>query len=207
MDLRSEDTIVRQIEQNLSNNMNDNLFQTGRATPTSRAITRKNQVTDKSEEALAFGEASQEVPLVSYDYINNSQGLTRAEYIRQAREACLRQLSATQIYSRPYDVNYIDPEEASSEQLDQKKAKVMRMFHNGLEDENIKEKVNSNPRINAYRSVIIRSVCAVALFLTIFVIDKYDIQIGNITNKMIQEYVMGNDALKDLENILVTWLK
>ena len=88
MDNKNEDTLVRQIEENLSNQINENY------------------------------------PLFTNDYINNTPiTLSRAEYIRQAREACLRQLSNAQVYSRPYDVNYMDTETLNPEQNTNKKQK------------------------------------------------------------------------------------
>lgn len=207
MDTPSEDTIVRQIEKNLSDNMNDNLFLTGRVIESNKQTVRNRYTSDKSEEIPVSKEADRDYPLVSYDYISNSPGLSRAEYIRQAREACLRQLSAVQIYSKPYDVNYMETDTPADEQLNQKKAKVMKLFHNNLEEENTQKKENTVRDLLSYRSLILRSVCAIALFLSIFLVDKFNVVIGKFSYGMIQEYVTGNDALTHLENILVTWLK
>ncbi|MDD3173886.1 MAG: hypothetical protein PHF63_09525 [Herbinix sp.] len=207
MDMKHEDTMVRQIEENLTNNMNDNLFLTGRTVENNKISVKNNNSYNRAEEVKNSGEERPDYPLFSNDYIINSTGLTRAEYIREAREACLRQLSATQLYGRPYDVNYMEADSVSNEQLNHKRAKVMKMFHNGAYEDNKKREENTVQEVGAYRSLIIRSVLAIVLFLSIFAFDKFDLKIGNVTNKTIQEYVTGNDALQDLENILVTWLK
>lgn len=214
MDTRMEDTMVYQIERNLSNNMNDNLFQAGRAVENSRALAGDGNLyikADESEKTKASEDEKNDYPLVSNEYINNTSGISRAEYIRQAREACLRQLSSVQIYSKPYEVNYMDAETAPNDQLNQKKANVMNLFRNEdvkeKENEDKKVKDNTGQEMSTFRSIMLRSVCAIVLFISIFLIDKFDVQIGNFTHKTIQEYVTGNDALKQIENFIVTWLK
>ncbi|HWT76851.1 MAG TPA: hypothetical protein VN258_19295 [Mobilitalea sp.] len=205
MDTKSEDKIVRQIEKSLSNNINENLFLTGRVFDHNRTSVNGNTalaVTDNPKNKEAEQE---EYPLVSKDYISDSPiTISRAEYIRQAREACLRQLSNTQIYSRPYDVNYMEPVEESPEQFNNKKAKAWNLFH---EEEAASKEVDTPQEIASFRFLIIRTICAVVLFLTIFLIDKFEFTIGNLTPGMIQEYVTGNDSLQSLEDFIVTWLK
>jgi hypothetical protein len=217
MDTRNEDTIVHQIERNLSNHMNDSLFLNGRASDHSRSAAENNKLAmnhtmtvyqpEKADQEKMTEVTQQELPLVSNEYISNMTGISRAEYIRQARESCLRQLSNTQLYSRPYDVNYIDTEPAANEQLNKKKAKVMKLFHTGTEETSPEEEMSTPEEMASYRSLVIRGVLAIMLFLCIFAFDKFNLKIGDLTNSMIKEYVTGNDALKDLENILVTWLK
>ncbi len=207
MDSKNEDTMVRQIETNLSNNINDNLFLTGRMLEGNKATLGRKQLTAMADDVITADVANQNYPLVSNDFTNHSVSLSRAEYIRQAREACLRQLSAVQIYSKPYDSNYMDAEEESNDQLNQKKAKVMKLFHNDTEEETEQSTQNTVNGLGIYRSIIIRCVCAILIFASIFMIDKFNVKIGNVTNKTIKEYVMGNDVIKDLENIIVTWLK
>jgi hypothetical protein len=202
MDTKYEDNMVRQIESNL-NNSNENLFQNGRA---------ENQLIPRSDSKLVHLDNRKdntnelvEYPLVSNDPIGNSGMITRAEYIRQAREACLRQLSNVQIYTRPYDVNYMEPDEAD-EPFSVKKNKAMNMFHNETEDQTTGLK-NTQQQLASYRSLVIRCVCAIVLFLSVFAFDKFNVKIGQVTNKVVQEYVTGNDALKDLEQIIVSWIK
>ena len=59
----------------------------------------------------------------------------------------------------------------------------------------------------SYNFLIIRMVCAIVLFLAIFLIDKFDLKIGDFNTNMIQEYVTGKDNMKYLEERIVTWIK
>lgn len=197
MDTKSEDKIVRQIEKSLSNNMNENLFLTSEHT---------NSVVVTKEEGKKELE-DPDYPLFSYDKINDSQiTMSRAEYIRQAREACLRQLSNSQVYSRAYDVNYMEAEAVIADQpLTNKKEKAWKLFSDEPRTDSMEE--DTPGEIASFRSLIIRTVCAVVLFISVFVIDKFELSIGKLTHTMIQEYVTGNDSLQVLENFIVTWLK
>lgn len=215
MDNRNEDKIVRQIEKNLSNNINENLFLSGRSpenrrtTEYSRLLAGNNALLVSPEDSSGHNNAeaeNQDIPLVSSGYINNTPGISRAEYIRQAREACLRQLSNAQLYSRPYDVNYMDQENNAAELPDNQKDNAIKLLQNDSKNELLPEE-HSQQELASYRSLVIRCVCAIILFLSIFAFDKFNLKAGTITNKTFQEYVTGNDALQDLENILVTWLK
>lgn len=208
MDTKNEDTMVRQIEQNLSNNINDNLFLTGRVVKTNRLPMKEEASFELDGDTKKLDSLSPDYPLVSYDYINTVPStVSRAEYIRQAREACLRQLSSAQLYSRPYDVNYMETTAQQPEQLEHKKAKVWKLFHDDAIEDNRQAEENSPQEIAAFRALIIRTVCAIVLFLAVFLIDKFDFKIGNMTPTMIKEYVTGNDTLQELEDIIVTWLK
>lgn len=208
MDIKNEDTMVRQIEKNLSNNINDNLFLTGRIAENNR-LPMKDKY-DMEAEAKKTGAGDPDYPLVSYDYISTiPTTVSRAEYIRQAREACLRQLSNVQLYSRPYDVNYMDAavEGTQQQQLEHKKAKVWKLFHDSTFPEGRPAEENSPQEIAAFRSLIVRMVCAIVLFLAVFLIDKFEFKLGNITHTMIREYVTANDTFQGLEDIFVTWIK
>jgi hypothetical protein len=83
----------------------------------------------------------------------------------------------------------------------------MRLFHDGFQESASAKEENTPQEIAAFRALIIRTVCAIVLFLFIFVVDKFEISIGKITPGKIQEYVTGNDSLQELEDIIVTWIK
>ncbi len=238
MDNKSEDSMVRQIEKNLSQNMNDNLFLVGKE-PDTRMNQQTNSlhVNDKTArpgtmnayrvEETYFGGNNKikrdisvhdpEFPLVSYDHINDSLAVSRAEYIRQAREACLRQLSDLQVYSKPYDVNYMNPESDAAQESIPKKAKTWNLFREGHEDrpednrysmDTVKRSEDGTPQeLAAFRFLVARMVCAVVLFLTIFIIDKLDLKIGSLSNEKVQEYITQNDMMDNIEDYIVTWLK
>ena len=205
MDIKNEDTIVRQIEKNLSNNMNENLFLAGN-------LYGGNSYPEKRTTSMhtvdASGDTSEkDYPLVSYDYISNPQAISRAEYIRQARESCLRNLSNNQIYSHAFDVNYMDQETGELEQEGMKKPGLFKFFQDNSSNKGKDEEGNNPQELAAFRFLIIRTVCAVLIFLTIFFIDKLELKIGNITHHMIKEYVTGKDTLQVLEDIILTWIK
>ncbi len=203
MELHKEDALVNQMEMNLTNR-NENLFQTGR-TESNQLIPRKENALIRTEDKKTMKSHPDEYPLVSNESIMDNNVISRAEYIRQARESCLRQLSNVQLYSRPYDVNYMEPDN-SEEALTTKKANVMRLFSSDMSAEQSSSKTNEQ-QLATYRSMIIRCVCAIVLFLGIFAFDKSNIELGGVTKKVVQEYVTGNDILQDLQNTIVSWLK
>jgi hypothetical protein len=207
MDSKVEDKIVRQIEKNLSNNINENLFLTGRIFEQDTKE-MQNVTMNHSDTALQTTETPANYSVSSYDHANQpSPILSRAEYIRQARESCLRQMSAIQSGAATYNTIYPDADPQSVELLGRKKAKVMRLFHEDSATEKIYREENTPQEIASFRFLIIRIVCAVLLFLTIFILDKFKITIGMLTPDVVKEYVTGNDTLQEIENILVTWLK
>lgn len=211
MDSKIEDTMVRQIEKNLSNNMNENLFLSGYDNTVRNNGYRDNQADKLQSYDVAIQENLN--PVVSFDHL--STGLSRAEYIRQAREACLRQLSAVQIYSKPYDVNYVnyDSQETDPDTSSVSDSNKITSRNTDKETpivlvENNNEKLENSPQeIASYRSLIIRMVCAVVIFLFIFLIDKFDFKVGVLNHNIIQEYVTGKNVIEELENILVSWFQ
>lgn len=212
MDNKNEDTIVRQIEKSLSNNINENLFLTGRVLETQKegknSQTAYRNINNNQNGEPKELQSAPDYPLVSNDYISNSPvSISRAEYIRQAREACLRQMSNSQIYCNPYNSDYVEGEAIDTEHLKPKKERALRLFHEDTRESAYTREENTPQEVAAFRALIIRTVCAIVLFLLIFVVDKFDIVIGNITPEQIREYVTGNDSLQELEDIIVTWLK
>lgn len=208
MDNNSEDKIVKQIEKSLSNNINENLFLSGRSYENERPLMKGNNALVPAEEPKRFETEKEEYPLYSYDYISDSQStMTRAEYIRQAREACLRQLSNTQIYSRPYDVNYMEAEAPPSEPVVSKKAKAWKLFQEETIPSNLSKGEDTPQEIASFRGLIIRTICAIVLFVSVFIFDKLEMSIGKFSPQIIQAYITGNDSLQQLENFFVAWLK
>lgn len=206
MDTRNEETMVRQIEKSLSNNMSDNLFLTGRIMEPTKLPHRSNVVYDMVEDTKQKEITEQDYPLVSSEPFDKPVGISRAEYIRLAREACLRQLSNTQIYSKPYEANYMDIEPVETEEIHQKKAKAWKLFQAPMEADAVTPNENMQQELASFRSLIIRTVCAIILFLTIFVIDKFKLDLGMVTHELIEKYVTGMDTFQELEDSVVTWI-
>jgi len=201
MDTKYEDTILSQIEKNLSNNINEDLFMTGRIYDSSNSLTKRKYLQEQ-EESKNLLTADQEYPLVSTSHISDmSPPMSRAEFIRQAREACLRQLNDSQFYSRPYEANYVSMDVTGNTAVEGKKGLHHKLFDSQKANE------DSPEEIAAFRSLLIRFVGAIILFLIIFIIDKFDIKIGSMTGSALKEYITGNDALKALEDMVVAWLK
>jgi hypothetical protein len=183
MNKNVEDKMVQQIEKNLSNHIDESL-----KTP------------------------AEEQPIVSFDY-SNPISITRAEYIRQAREACLRQLSEVQSTARAYDSYYLEPLPNNAGTPEAGQVRPKGLFRDGYgyvsnkaEDVDLNEE-DTRKEQAAFRFLILRMVCAIVLFLAIFIFDRFDLKIGAFTPDKIQEYVTGKDNLKELEEMLVTWLK
>lgn len=198
MDTNYDDKIIHQIETNLSNNMNDNLFSTG---------LEKVNVEDVVDTDMQYVDSP-----MSYTQ-SSIPPLSRAEYIRQAREACLRQLHSVPRQPKVYEDYSFDAEPQTQEKLNKKKGKGLGLFSDGSTnrmqawaDSKLHEEA-SPQEIASYRALIIRTVCAVLIFLCIFAIDKLDIEIGKFSTTIIRDYVTGNDTLKKLEEYVVTWFK
>ncbi|MDF2905831.1 MAG: putative rane protein [Herbinix sp.] len=203
MDKKVEDKMVQQIEKNLHNNIDENLFLTGRIYDKDKQQKKgQNQGTQK---ALPDGSnATSDNPLVSLEYYNPAIPVSRAEYIRQARESCLRQLSTMQSTARAYDSYYLDSALQNAEVDQNKKNRPFHLTHEGDQVDNDEESLRE---IAAFRFLIIRMVCAIVLFLSIFLMDKLDFSIGEFTSSKIEGYVSGNDTMKQLEEFVITLLK
>ncbi len=202
MDKRVEDRMVQQIEKNLHNNIDENLFLTGRIMDKDKPQkTGQSQATPK---ALLQGKDTEDNPLVSLEYYNPAIPVSRAEYIRQARESCLQQLSTMQSTARAYDSYYLDSALQNAEVEQSKKSKTYHLFHEGKQEGHDMEAMKE---IAAFRFLIIRMVCALVLFLSIFLMDKFDFKVGEFSSEKIQSYVSGNDSMKQLEEFVITLLK
>ena len=200
MDANVEDKIVHQIEKNLSNNINENLFGTGRMlVEDKKQAEHNNSVMEDSvklrESRFGLVERDKEVTEVSVPQ------LSRAEYIRQAREACLRQMNATPAVLRGAG-NAIEENEFLHPAISaKKKLKEDQLLIKHVDEE------DSTLEAAAYRSLMIRTVCAVMVFLSIFLIDKFKLKFGDFSFKTVEELVRGKDSLAALEDLIVSWLK
>lgn len=154
MESYEDDRMISQIETSLASNMSGDIYQ-------SRDVYQPKDIYPSND-------------IYRGADIVDVEPMSRAEYIRQAREACLRKLD-----------------------LDPKQVKVY--------EEN-KEKFSSN-ELASYHGLIIRSVCAIVIFVIIFAIDKLDVKIGSFSSAYIKDFVTTNKTLDYLESLVVTWLK
>ena len=155
-----DDRMISQIETSLASNMSDDIYQT-------RDIFQPRDRYGSDDIYISNDEYG------GPDFVEPVP-MSRAEYIRQAREACHRQLN-------------LDP-------------KQVRVY------EEHKENISSN-ELASFNGLIIRSVCAIVIFLIIFAIDKLDAKIGDFSSAYIKDFLTTNKTLEYLENLVVTWLK
>ena len=59
----------------------------------------------------------------------------------------------------------------------------------------------------SYKSLVIRTVCALVIFFSLFIIDKIKFELGNFTYETIRHYVTGFNQMDIIEEIIVSWLK
>lgn len=211
MDTNIEDKMYHQIEKNLSNNINENLFSAGKVTDKEKLPMLQSTVIESTDLVNRTKDVKQEYVDESFADMSQQPTLSRAEYIRQAREACLRQLSNQSI--RMMDTYYPENEEIGEISSNKKKTKAMKLFKDNERmlslpwADNKYEEEETPQDIASYQSLIIRLVCAIVLFLGVFLIDKFDFQLGTFSKEVVREYVTGNDTLKQLEEVVVSWLK
>ncbi|MBP1754904.1 MAG: putative rane protein [Firmicutes bacterium] len=204
MDKKVEDKMVQQIEKNLHNHIDENMYLTGHSADKDK-LPKKNSSVGSWKAVPEVKETGPDNPLVSLDYYNPVLPVSRSEYIRQARESCLRQLSTMQSSASAYDSYYLDNAIQNAKQETNKKARPYNsLFHDGNEAATAED---NRKEIAAFRFLVVRMVCAIVLFLSIFLIDKFDIKVGSFNSDKVQEYVTGKDNLKQLEEFVITLLK
>lgn len=232
MEVGYEDKMYRQIEKSLSDNINEKLFVpiemidksdfSGRSKNTNTSgyksetyrnrfkyedTAYKKEPFDENRENKMYGanedwRENYENTKKQEDFIpsqDDNPVMSRAEYIRLAREACLRQLYAME--TPVSSDSYIDEEIHNSFFGKKKKDKVAKLFQDGNEEVNIQEEIAS------YKSLIIRTICAVVIFMAIFIIDKVKLNWGNFSYETIKHYVTGYNQLAEIEEKIVSWFK
>ncbi len=198
MDANAEDRIVHQIERNLSNHINENLFASGRVLEDKEAAEHNNAVL---EGTFRVREGRNSHAVISKEEAEPAfPPLSRAEYIRQAREACLRQMNVSPSISRGIGTG-MEESELLHPALSPKKKKREEQIYRPVSEE------DSSLEAAAYRSLMIRTICAIMIFLSIFLIDKFKMKIGSFSFQTVEEFVRGKDSLAALEDLIVSWLK
>ncbi|HKL80743.1 MAG TPA: hypothetical protein VJ888_09960 [Mobilitalea sp.] len=220
MDTNVEDKMIHQIEKSLSNNINENLFTAGRLTEDRKSFERSGSLFSNSDfnrnsknlrQAPTKENAQAYTSDVLYDKVKDIQDeksadagaypqLSRAEYIRQAREACLKQMNLAPSGGRSFEDRGEEDSTSHSEQALKKKVKGMKLLREDVGDDEAYEEAS-------FRALIIRTVCAIVIFMSVFVIDKFDVKLGNFSNQTIQEFVTGKDSITELEDMIVSLLK
>lgn len=198
MDTNMEDRMLHQIQTNLSNSIDENLFSTGRTFEVNHAANKGLPMDSMGRGDTSIGE--KETAFEAMESTYPSTKLTRAEYIRQAREACLKQLGTVPQGAR----NMEHVQEANDQNApllpSKKKNRLIKLFPEVSDEDTQKEAASFN-------SLIIRTVCCVVIFLSIFVIDKLKVEWGEFSHLTVREFITGNDKLSALEEIIISWLK
>jgi len=211
MDTNMEDKMYHQIQKSLSNNINENLFTSGKTIDKEKLPLVRSSVIEPTNITKEGKNTENEYLSESFEYISQPSTLPRAEYIRQAREACLRQLSNQSI--RMMDTYSPEIEEQDISLQNKKKAKALKLFKDSEKalrspwNRSASGEENSLQELASFQSIIIRTICAIVLFLFIFLIDKFEFSLGNFSKVLVREYITGNDRLLQLEEIVVSWLK
>jgi len=211
MDTKMEDKMYHQIEKSLSNNINENLFTSGRVFEKENLPILHSSVIEPIKSVSVLEEPAREYLSESIDHISQPPALSRTEYIRQARESCLRQLSNQS--AKMMDSYNLDSDDQDPALHNKKKAKALKLFKDSEKalrspwNRSTTYEENSPEDIASFQSLVIRTICSVVLFLCIFLIDKFDFSLGTFSKGLVREYITSNDSFVKLEQIVVTWLK
>ncbi len=119
---------------------------------------------------------------------------SRAEYIKLARESCTRNLNAPSGNSKN---NGKMKDENNNIKFNLFKKRDTTDYYNFTQGEF--DIPNSSMRL-----FLIRTICAFMLFLTVFIIDKLNIEFKGISSNFIQQLVSSNQGIEDAENFLVS---
>lgn len=196
MDTNVEDKMLDQIQMSLSNSIDENLFTTGRTYEVGKAKNLSMTLSARDYKDKGGHETAVEDVVATYPSTN----LSRAEYIRQAREACLKQLGSVPDSTRSAEYVLEERNPNLPAPSVKRKNKLMQLFPEVSEEDTEKEAASFN-------SLIIRTVCCVVIFLSIFAIDKLKVSWGDFTHLTVREFITSNDKLAVLEDYIVSWLK
>lgn len=121
------------------------------------------------------------------------QALSRDEYIRIARESCTRNLgyNGTKNHNGKMNKGYAYTE------------KTRPWDQGGMSHR--PELTDSQFTIAPFKikSLLIRLICALVLFLSIFLFDKFDLKVKTFNSKNIQEMVSSSQSIDDAETFFV----
>jgi hypothetical protein len=120
---------------------------------------------------------------------------SRAEYIRLARESCSKNLSSTNGNGKNQGSNKMK----GNEKLDKIKIKIWNQGYAGNITEN-----QTLFTLTPSKLLLIRTVCAFLLFLSVFLIDRFDVKMKIVNSDFIQESILSNQTVEDAENFFVS---
>lgn len=121
------------------------------------------------------------------DRQTDSIALSRDEYIRMARESCVKNLH---------------PDGGTNKnELHKKNARNYDFYKNSelFSGMNIKS--------TGMRSLLIRTICVLVLFLSILMVDKLKISVNTFNSDFIKNAIVSNEGVEKAEDFFVSVLK
>lgn len=110
---------------------------------------------------------------------------SRAEFIKLARESCTKNLSSVNCNSKNQpSLRYKEPN----------KNNELSLWKQELPTISIK-------------LFLIRTICAVMLFLTVLFIDKMDIKWKSLSSEFIQECISSNQGIENAEEVVASFFE
>ena len=121
------------------------------------------------------------------------QALSRDEYIRIARESCTRNLGyngGSKNHNGKMNKGYANAEKIRpwDQSVPSHRPELTDSF------------VLAPFKV---KSLLIRLICALVLFLSVFLFDKFDLKVKTFNSKNIQEMVSSSQSIDDAENFFV----
>jgi hypothetical protein len=135
---------------------------------------------------------------VNMDNQEHLQAVSRDEYIRLARESCTRNLGPNGSYKNHggnKNKGYLNNDK-------------MRTWDNAEEyhkSDFADTGLNMVP-VNI-KSLLIRVICAMLLFLTVFIIDKFDFKTKTFDSNHIKQLVSSNQTIDEAEDFVISLYK
>lgn len=119
---------------------------------------------------------------------------SRAEYIRLARESCTRNLGSYNLGKNhnPY------------KELQKEQRKVLSSY---AKTETYQTSLPGEETVvPAFRvkSILVKLICCALIFLSVFIIDKFDITVKNFSSNTVKEYIASNEGMEQAQNFFVT---
>ncbi len=119
---------------------------------------------------------------------------SRAEYIKLARESCTRNLGMNHAGKNSNQYKEL--------QREQKRALAAyaktESYHDALPGENY-----TLPVIH-YKTLLIKVICCALIFLSVFILDKFDITYKNFSSNTVKEYISSTGGIEEAQNFFVS---
>lgn len=119
---------------------------------------------------------------------------SRAEYIRLARESCTRNLGS----------NHSGKNNNQYKEMQKEQRRALSTYAKTETYETTLPDVDSILPVFHFKPVLIRVICCALIFLSVFIIDKFDITIKNFNSNTVKEYISSNEGIEEAQNFFVS---